>query len=1103
MYRRLTNVVVFVIMAACAMSAANLTYYVATEGDDSWSGRFAKGEAEAEVADGPFRTLSRARDAVRQARAAGEAGPVDILIHGGEYRLSETLELTPKDSGTEQGPVTWRAFAGGDVCVSGVVPVTGWQRWRGGIFRAPLPPVSEEGWYFRHLFWGGKPQPRAQYPNVAPEKSRYEGWLFLEKPEKKGSKTSFYCLPGTLKDWAHPQHAEIDIFPWHGWNNSVIRVKEVDLDRSLVRLSRKTSYNITSGNRFRFFNLLEELDQPGEWYLDLDQRFLYFWPPKSLLSKLFSRDDVAGEITVPLTKILIHFAGAPATGTAVEHVRFEGITFKGNLSGPGIKCDTIRHCEFRNCRFVDLAATGIEFTNANSENTVTRCRLSDLGGSGITIFPGKHGHCTNNRFTYNHCHHLGRINRHVAAVYGGTSNGNLIAHNLIHHMPRYAISFKHGFGRNTIEYNEIRWTNLETNDTGAVESWQWKPELSDTYTKGNIYRYNLITDVIGCKSFSGGVFKVPTYTWGIYLDDYSSRNEIVGNVIVRNILGGICLHGGADNLCRHNILVDSRDVQFCYNNIKGYMRGNRTLENVFYFSNPAAALFNLGGYTDVQVAESDRNLFWFDGADLRIRGLPGIPAEKGWKAWRGKGFDEHSLIADPRFVNPRKDDYRLRPGSPAFALGFKAPDLSRVGLRGTDMWTSQVRRLALRGIPLPKPPKRSAQAVPTGLHPVKPVARSFEAPEPAVIDGAVGASEWPLFATGDTLYIHELSNYGGPGTSPSSAAVMHDDDTLYVALKVPVANAADLPPKSEERWGRDDAAEVCLRVIPSRGKPGQIFVLRGYTSGKLESSTEAGAPPELALRLGERTRYAASVAKDHWAAEYAIPWEAMGVPLKRIHHLEFNIGIRKTAVREWGVWVGTSSQNWRVQEAGHLVFLPPVPAGGPQLFPHPELNTASAGTQLPEGWSMTRWGTSEEPDVKEREPKLDYLAEGTWGSNCFRMHSANKEKMATRQGGFAHTFRNPEPGNYLFSFRMKAEQLVSVRKKGTFCAFVHLLRKNGSHGPNLGGDETASRAGSMPWTRREVLVNVPPDTGSITVTFIFGGMLGTVWVDDISLHRVP
>jgi len=80
------------------------------DGDDQWSGFLAAPNAAR--SDGPFATLTRAREALRQWRRAGGSGPVEVKIGGGTYRLSESLVLGPEDSGTPDAPVVWRAAAG-------------------------------------------------------------------------------------------------------------------------------------------------------------------------------------------------------------------------------------------------------------------------------------------------------------------------------------------------------------------------------------------------------------------------------------------------------------------------------------------------------------------------------------------------------------------------------------------------------------------------------------------------------------------------------------------------------------------------------------------------------------------------------------------------------------------------------------------------------------------------------------------------------------------------------------------------------------------------------------------------------------------------------
>jgi hypothetical protein len=82
-----------------------------------------------------------------------------------------------------------------------------------------------------------------------------------------------------------------------------------------------------------------------------------------------------------------------------------------------------------------------------------------------------------------------------------------------------------------------------------------------------------------------------------------------------------------------------------------------------------------------ETVQSDYNLIFAGGKPPVIQG---ISEPDAWSAWRKAGQDAHSLIADPGFIAPEKDDYRLRPDSPAFKLGFQPLPVERIGPRKHD-----------------------------------------------------------------------------------------------------------------------------------------------------------------------------------------------------------------------------------------------------------------------------------------------------------------------------------------------------------------------------------------------------------------------------------
>jgi len=55
--------------------------------------------------------------------------------------------------------------------------------------------------------------------------------------------------------------------------------------------------------------------------------------------------------------------------------------------------------------------------------------------------------------------------------------------------------------------------------------------------------------------------------------------------------------------------------------------------------------------------------------------------EADLKTWQAKSpYDHHSLYADPMFVDPKKGDFRLKPGSPAIGAGVNGETVGALGV---------------------------------------------------------------------------------------------------------------------------------------------------------------------------------------------------------------------------------------------------------------------------------------------------------------------------------------------------------------------------------------------------------------------------------------
>ena len=161
------------------------------------------------------------------------------------------------------------------------------------------------------------------------------------------------------------------------------------------------------------------------------------------------------------------------------------------------------------------------------------------------------------------------------------------------------------------------------------------------------------------------------YTHGIYLDNYSSNCLVYGNIVARVSGGGILVHSGKNHVIENNVLVDNGwgiRYQEAFAPLgRGFLAGHCFRRNIVSFGKPQTALFFLANWTDRVVAKSDDNLFFKPGGgedSFAINGEDPTPVPS-LRQWRQLGYNVHSLVADPLFVDAEHNDYRLKPESPA------------------------------------------------------------------------------------------------------------------------------------------------------------------------------------------------------------------------------------------------------------------------------------------------------------------------------------------------------------------------------------------------------------------------------------------------------
>lgn len=184
---------------------------------------------------------------------------------------------------------------------------------------------------------------------------------------------------------------------------------------------------------------------------------------------------------------------------------------------------------------------------------------------------------------------------------------------------------------------------------------------------------------------------------------------------------------------------------------------------------------------------------------------------------------------------------------------------------------------------------------------------------PPVLDGEIGTDEWP----GVLQHVSREPSRWSAGGAPVYAEFAYDDQNLYVAVNVVLFDIGKL--SKGGRWGRDDAAEICIA-----GKEG-IFVLRGFADGALASVTDAGAPHDAAARLGKAARFTAKPYgkvkgdwKSGWRGEWAIPFAALGITPAPGKTAAFNLSVYRAEDGVWRCLEGTQAETWRIDQAAAL-----------------------------------------------------------------------------------------------------------------------------------------------------------------------------------------
>lgn len=915
----------FLLMLSLGAAARPVELFVAPEGADTAEGTRAR----------PFATLEQARDALRELRGTGRLSEgATVWLRAGTYRLQRTFVLDRRDAGTETAPVTFRSWPGETVVLTGAHELAGFTPFNGQILRTDASAQGFGTTPFRQLFLDGQRQTMARYPNCDPAHPYTGGYAYAS-----GKITGTYTKLGDepqntilvrqadLRTWAHPEDGEVDTSDRFNWNNNVAGIASMDHETRILTMTKNARHAVRAGCRYFLRNLFEELDAPGEWFLDPRTWTLYYWPPKPLQGS-----------TVTATKLrdLIQLEGT-------SHVVLRGLVLEA-ADNRAVFMQDCTSCVLAGCTIRDigsrLSAVGVQLKNGRA-NRIVGNDIAHCAGTGIAL--------TNwdatvrkelipcaNVVENNYLHHLGWLKKNAWGI-AVTGVGNRVAHNLIHDNSRGGIFIMHA-NDTIIEYNHIRHVNLSTNDTGGI--YQCAAQ-SGWRCRGNVIRYNFLHDIIGFGRH-GREYRPHYDASGIYLDDSTCGTRVNGNIVARTSLAGIFVHGGSDHVIDNNIVVEAKyqllfsawyppekywttirkDLPLysklpAYAKYKGFpdvdieqtyrMTGISATRNILCYRDPQASLYTLRQLPLDQTV-IDRNLIAGPTGRIVIRGFKQATDGTNWPAWLEEGQDANSVAADPAFVDAAADNYRLQPGSPAWKLGFESIPVEKIGpyadeLRATWPIVEEpgVRETPIQPFPIPPEPGIGEETPRvSNPHAALPVSHS-----PITTDGTLSVGEWSAG--------HELDLGGTPRCS---ALVCRRGDMLHVAVRIQLAESAKLV--RDGAWGVADAAEVCCRDQTDLKKPGQTFGVQGFARGLCQGGKDQGVWSEAGDRLAAATAFAATIQPTGWTGEWAIPLGQAGISLTQTKTLGFNLGVRRNSPKGWLLWARTGASTWELENAGSL-----------------------------------------------------------------------------------------------------------------------------------------------------------------------------------------
>lgn len=532
--------------------------YVSPEGDDRNDGSLNK----------PLKTLEGAKRAVRT-NSAFRKEPIRVVFEGGTYYMDSGVSFTHYDSTVKNAPVTYEAKEGEKVVFSGgktidtskftlvtdeeilkLLP----EHSRGKVYQTELSrdeygeiaPFDAYKYYtsgsgkgaYTSLFVNGQEQMDSQWPNGKFNYSTF-GTVLKAGVERANNSSAKGLENAPLfkfdeinpKKWTNAKYARFAGFPSYTYAYEEANIHEVNAEENTIQLREPLWYRMrgSSMRRWKVFNLIEEMDVPTEWYLDVETNILYYYPTEN-----FFEENPLMEITI-LNEKLLSFKD-------VKNLEFKGIEFtksRDYLVSIGTGCDVT----MRNCTFTNGESKGLYI---NSAPKVYDCKFMHIDLNGLVYYYDEGELSGKGEIINNYFYDVGiRGGNTPHAIQSFAGSNCLVKGNTIHCLPGGA--YVGGLVESEMSYNEIYNFVQQFSDMGAFYNGQVKTNVGKVIKNNFIYDYKTKSSHLAQKE---GIL-----IQGVYMDDANNYSVIKDNIFYDGTYAAMMIGGGQYHFIENNIIL--------------------------------------------------------------------------------------------------------------------------------------------------------------------------------------------------------------------------------------------------------------------------------------------------------------------------------------------------------------------------------------------------------------------------------------------------------------------------------------------------------------------------------------------------------------------